>query len=185
MQAFAEFVPWIAFGLVYWLGGGLYPATGTLMVAMALLLLFDWITSRKVPRMHLVLALLVWVFGTATLVLHDVRFLQWKASVFYWIAGIVFAASAFIGKQTLLERLLASGLPEGLTVPRSSWRNSSVLLGLFYIVLGAVNIWIALNRSEADWVRFKVVIAPIVAIVVTIAIVLWVMRGAFSKESTS
>jgi len=185
MQALAEFVPWVAFGLVYWLGGGVYPATATLMVAMALLLLFDWITVRKVPRMHLVLATLVWVFGAATLVLHDVRFLQLKASVFYWALGLVLVASSFLGTQTLLERLLASGLPEGANVSRSSWRNSSLLLGAFYVVLGTVNLWVALNRSEADWVRFKVVFAPIVAIVVTLGIVMWVLRGALGKESAS
>jgi len=155
------------------------------MVAMALLLLFDWITMRKIPRMHLVLAVLVWVFGTATLVLHDVRFLQWKASVFYWIIGVVFVGSAFIGQRTLLERFIASGLPEGHTVPSASWRKSSVLMGLFYIVLGVVNIWVAMNRSESDWVLFKVWIAPPIAIGFTLAVVLWTLRGLFAKESAS
>jgi intracellular septation protein A len=48
-----------------------------------------------------------------------------------------------------------------------------------------VNIWVALNRSESDWVLFKVWIAPPIAIVFTVAIVLWLFRGAFSKESAS
>ena len=185
MQTVIEFAPWIVFGLVYKFGGGLYPATGALMIAMALLVTYDWLRERRIPQMHLLLAVLVWVFGTATLLLHDVRFLQWKASVFYWIAGLVFAGSAFIGRQSLLERLLASGLPEGFSVPASSWRNSSLLMGAFYVLLGFVNIWVALNRSESDWVLFKVWIAPPVAIVFTLAIVLWVLRGAFHKESAS
>jgi intracellular septation protein A len=99
--------------------------------------------------------------------------------------GLVLVASSFLGTQTLLERLLASGLPEGANVSRRSWRNSSLLLGAFYVVLGTVNLWVALNRSEADWVRFKVVFAPIVAIVVTLGIVMWVLRGALGKESAS
>jgi intracellular septation protein len=185
MQTVIEFAPWIVFGLVYKFGGGLYPATGALMVAMALLVAYDWLRERRVPQMHLILAILVWVFGTATLVLHDVRFLQWKASVFYWIAGLVFAGSAFVGKQSLLERLLASGLPEGYVVPAVTWRNSSLLMGAFYVALGLVNMWVALNRSEADWVMFKVWIAPPVAIVFTLAVVLWTLRGVLSKESPS
>ncbi|HEX5161460.1 MAG TPA: septation protein IspZ [Steroidobacteraceae bacterium] len=185
MQAFIETIPWIVFGLVYWLGGGLYPATGTLMVAMALLLVYDWVTTRKIPRSHLLLAVGVWVFGTATLLMHDVRFLQWKASLIYWVFGVAFAGTAFIGKQSLLERLVGGALPEGVTVTASSWRNSSVLMGSLYIVLGAVNLWVAMNRSEADWVRFKVVIAPIVALVVTLGIIFWVLRGAPSGEDAS
>ncbi|HET9864055.1 MAG TPA: septation protein IspZ [Steroidobacteraceae bacterium] len=185
MQTIIEFAPWIVFGLVYKFGGGLYPATAALMVAMALLLAYDWLRERRIPQMHLLLAVLVWVFGTATLLLHDVRFLQWKASVFYWIAGLVFAGSAFIGPRTLLERVLASGLPEGFTVPANNWRNSSMLMGGFYVLLGLVNIWVALNRSEADWVLFKVWIAPPVAIVFTLGIVLWLLRGAFTRESAS
>jgi intracellular septation protein len=185
MQTVIEFAPWIVFGLVYKFGGGLYPATAALMVAMALLLAYDWLRERRIPQMHLVLAILVWVFGTATLILHDVRFLQWKASVFYWIAGIAFAGSAFVGRKSLLERVMGSGLPEGFTVPASNWRSSSLLMGAFYVALGLVNIWVALNRSESDWVLFKVWIAPPIAIVFTIAVVLWALRGLFGKESAS
>jgi intracellular septation protein len=185
MQTVIEFAPWIVFGLVYKFFGGLYPATAALMVSMALLLLYDWLHARRIPQMHLILAVMVWVFGTATLILHDVRFLQWKASVFYWIIGVVFVGSAFIGKQTLLERLLASGLPEGHGIPSASWRNSSILMGLFYVALGVVNIWVAMNRSEADWVLFKVWIAPPIAIVFTLAVVLWTLRGLFARESAS
>jgi intracellular septation protein len=185
MQTVIEFAPWIVFGLVYKFGGGLYPATGALMVAMALLLAYDWVREKRIPQMHLILAVLVWVFGTATLVLHDVRFLQWKASVFYWIAGLAFAGSAFVGKRSLLERLLASGLPEGTEIPLATWRTSSLLMGAFYVALGAVNIWVALNRAEAEWVLFKVWIAPPIAIVFTLVVVIWTLRGPLTKESAS
>jgi intracellular septation protein len=183
MQTAVEFAPWIIFGLVYKFAGGIYPATGALMGAMALLLAYDWLTTRKVPQMHLALAALVWVFGAATLILHDVRFLQWKASVFYWLIGITFGATVWIGKKTLLERLLGPGLPEGLTVPASSWRNMSLLSAVFYLALGTANIWIALNRSESDWVTFKVWIAVPLATVFSIGVVLWLLRGMFAKEA--
>jgi intracellular septation protein len=183
MQTLIEFAPWIIFGLVYKFAGGLYPATAALMVAMALLLLYDWLTTRKVPQLHLILAILIWVFGAATLILHDARFLQWKASVFYWIAGLVFAGSVWIGKQTLLERLLGKAVTDGAAVPASSWRNCSLLMGAFYVLLGFVNIWIAMNRSEDAWVTFKVWVAGPVAIVFTLAVGLWLLRGVlFTRE---
>jgi intracellular septation protein len=184
MQQVIEFAPWVVFFLVYKFAGGLYPATAALMVAMVLLLVYDWLTTRKVPQMHLILAILVWVFGAATLILRDVRFLQWKASIFYWLAGLVFAGSVWIGKQSLLERLLGKSLPEGVSLPAASWRNASLLMGAFYVLLGVANIWIALNRSESDWVMFKVWIAGPVGIVFTLAVVLWLFRGVlFTREN--
>ena len=47
MQTLLEYAPWIVFGLVYKFGGGLYPATAALMVAMTLLLAYYWIRTRK------------------------------------------------------------------------------------------------------------------------------------------
>ena len=185
MQAAIEFAPWVIFFLVYKLGGGVYPATAALMVAMALLLAYDWLRERRIPQMHLILAVLVWVFGTATLILHDVRFLQWKASVFYWLLGLAFVLTAFVGKQPLLQKLLAKALPEGYSLPASTWRNNSLLMGGFYILLGVANIWVALHRTEAEWVTFKVWIIPPVAIVFSLATLFWMLRGAFGKEGTS
>jgi intracellular septation protein len=182
MQAFAEFVPWIVFGALYYFFGGIYPATVGLMVSMLLLLAFDWLTTRKIPQMHAVLAVLVLVFGAATLILHDVRFLQWKASVFYWLLGLAFGLSVFIGKQTLLERFLGKGIPEGVTVPAQRWRNLSLLCGVFYIALGFVNIWVALTRGEAAWVTFKLWIALPLAFVFTMGVVLWLLRDLFGQE---
>jgi intracellular septation protein len=179
MQTLIEFAPWVIFGLVYKFAGGLYPATAALMGAMVLLLAYDWFTTRKVPQMHLILAVMVWVFGAATLILHDVRFLQWKATVFYWIAGLVFAGSVFVGQKPLMERLMAKAMPEGVTLSASTWRSTSLLLGGFYILLGVVNIWVALNRSEADWVFFKVWIAGPVGIVFTLGLVVWMFRDVF------
>jgi len=184
MQTFAEFVPWIVFGVVYKFWGGIYPATIGLMASMALLLAFDWLTTRKIPQMHVVLAVLVWVFGAATLILHDVRFLQWKASVFYWLLGLAFAVSVWIGKQTLLERLLAKGLPEEVKIPASSWRNMSLLAGVFYLALGTANIWVALTMSESAWVTFKVWISFPVVLVFTFGMIFWLLRDLFKKGPT-
>src|SRR6185503_12441852 len=185
MQVAIEFAPWVIFGLVYKFAGGLYPATVALMVAIVLPLAYGWLRERRVKRLHLVLAILVWVFGAATLILHDVRFLQWKASVFYWLLGLAFVLTAFVGKQPLLQKLLAKALPEGYSLPASTWRNNSLLMGGFYILLGVANIWVALHRTEAEWVTFKVWIIPPVAIVFSLAILFWMLRGAFGKEGAS
>jgi len=182
MQTLLEYVPWIAFGLVYKFGGGLYPATAALMGAMVALLGFTWLQTRKIPQLQLVLTIMVLVFGAATLLLRDVRFLQWKASVIYWLIGILIAGSCWVGSKTLLERMLGGALSDETTIPATSWKNASLMTGAFYVLLGFVNIWVALNRSEADWVTFKVWISLPIALVFLFGIIFYLLRGAVGKD---
>ena len=89
------------------------------MVGMVLLLAYDWLRTRKMPQMHLVSAVLVWVFGTATLhparrALHPVEGHGVLLAGGRWLFG----GTVWIGKTTLLERLLGKSLPEGATVAR-------------------------------------------------------------------
>ena len=154
MQILIELAPLIAFFVTYKWFGGIYPATAVLMVGMLLLLVWDWLRTRMVPQLHLVSAILVWVFGAATLVLRDERFIQWKATVFYWLVAAVLAGSVWIGKMTLLERLLSKSLPD-VTIKPAAWRNLSLVSALFYFGLGAANLWMAYNMSQEAWVNFK------------------------------
>jgi intracellular septation protein len=182
MQAILEYAPWIVFGLVVAITKNIYMATAALMCAMTLLLAYYWIRTRAVPQLHLALTVMVLVFGGATLILHDVRFLQWKASIVYWLVGILFAGSVWVGKKTLLERMIGGGLPEGVTVPPASWRSGSLLLGAFNVLLGFVNIWVAKTHSQEDWAFFKVWIAVPIAMAFVVGVVLYLLRGASTKD---
>ncbi len=177
MQTLIELAPLIAFFIAYKWFGGIYVATVVLMVAMLLLLAFGWLRERKVSQMHFVSAALVWVFGAATLLLRDERFIQWKATVFYWLVAVVIGGTVFIGKKTLLERLLGGNLPEGVTVSASRWRNVSLFAAAFYVALGCLNLWVAYTLSMDTWVAFKTwVVIPLVFLF-TLALLLLIMRG--------
>ena len=183
MQILIELAPLIAFFGVFKWGGGIYPATAVLMVAMLLLLGWDWLRTRKVPQMHLLSAILVWIFGAATLLLRDVRFLYWKATVFYWLVALALAGTVWIGRMTLLERLLGKRLPEDLSVSGATWRNLSLVSAAFYAALGAVNLWVAYSVSLSTWVTFKSwVLIPLV-FVFTAGIIFWLMRGHEARET--
>jgi intracellular septation protein len=183
MQTLIELAPLAAFFGV-WAATDIYIATAVLMGAMVLLLAWDWLSTRKIPSMHLLSAILVWIFGAATLILHDVRFIQWKATVFYWLVALAVAGSLWIGKMTLLERFLGAALPEGTSVPSGRWRVSSMIYAAFYLVLGAVNLWVAYNLSETAWVVFKSWIAVPLIFAFTAGLMFWLLSGQAAKEST-
>ena len=177
METLIELAPLIAFFVTYKWFGGIYPATAVLMVAMLLLLAWDWLRTRKVPQMHLVSAILVWVFGIATLLLRDVRFIQWKATVFYWLVALAIGGTIWIGKMTLLERLMGKNLPDEVKVSPARWRNLSLIAATFYAALGALNLWVAYNMSEETWVTFKTWIVVPLLFVFTAILIFLILRG--------
>ncbi len=180
MQFLIELAPVIAFVVAY-VVGGIYVATGTIMVAMALVLAWDYARTRRIPKMHGASAVLVWVFGAATLALHDIRFIQWKPTVFYWLVAIVFLGSMWIGKQPLLQTLMTAAL-EGAgaaeqkpQISTASWRRANLLFVLFYIVLGIANLVLVFHTSEAVWAKSKLGFV-VVLFLFTSAQFLWIMK---------
>src|SRR3974390_1732273 len=111
MQALTALAPLAAFFVTYVLRD-LYAATAVLMAAMVLLLAFDWLRQRRIPQLHALSALLVLVLGSATLLLHNRLFIQWKPTLLFWALGAAHLASSWIGKRTLSERLLGQALEE-------------------------------------------------------------------------
>src|SRR4029453_169902 len=148
-----------------------------LMGAMALLLLTDYLRTRTIPTMHGISALLVFLFGAATLILHNQRFIQWKPTVFFWLLSAALLGSMWIGKQTLVQRFLGKALEGQAHVAGGTWRRLNVLWVVFYAVLGALNLFVAFNTSEATWVKFKVIGLTAVTLVFTGGQVSWVLRN--------
>jgi intracellular septation protein len=175
MQALTEFAPLVAFVAAYFLGG-LYVATTVLMVAMLALLAVDRLRLQRIPPLHALSAVLVLVFGGATLALHDRLFIQWKPTVFFWLTSLAFLGSLWIGERTLTERLLGGALREAfgerLRVSELLWRRLTLLWALFYFLLGALNVAVLLYLSERAWFALKLVDVVLMLLFV-LAQVLW------------
>ena len=123
MQTLLEFAPLIAF-LVAYQQAGIYVATATLMIAMVALLLLDLARTRRIAPMHGISTALVMLFGGATLLLHDERFIIWKPTVFFWVLGIAFLASGWIAQRSLAERLMTAATPDAFAgVPASGLKQ--------------------------------------------------------------
>ena len=175
MQALLEFAPLAVFLVAYY-AAGLYVATAALMVAMGVLLLIDYMRGRRVPPMHALSAVLVFAFGTATLVLHNQRFIQWKPTVFFWLASVAFLGSFWIGERTLAQRLLTAALPGEVHIEPSVWRRLNWVWIVFYGLLGVLNLVIAFNASERTWVNFKVFGLTAATFVFIAAQIAWLSR---------
>lgn len=150
MQLLFDLFPVIAFFVAYKLTD-IYVATGVIIVAVILQTAYQWIRHRKVSQMALVSGVLVLVFGGLTLLIHDKAFIQWKVTVVNWLFAAAFLASRFFGDRPLIERIMG----ENLTLERSLWRKLNWAWIVFFVAMGAINLYVAYNFPENVWVNFK------------------------------
>ena len=155
MDALLNFAPLLLFLTVYKLRG-IYAGTAVLMAGMVAVCLLESLRARRVSTMQLISTALVLACGTATLVLRDPRFLKWKPTIFMWLLAGGFLLSPRFGGKTLAERLLHAAMPEGSEVPARTWNQANWQWVACYLLLGALNLWVAFNLPEATWVNFKV-----------------------------
>jgi len=184
MQAFSAFAPFVAFFVAYSLGG-LYVATAVLMAGMLLLLAFDWVRTRKIPSMHALSTVLVLVFGGATLLLHDRRFIQWKVTILFWLMSLLFLGSFWIGRRPLAERLLAPAFEGQLHLSEPLWRRLNGAWAAFCALLGVLNLIVMSYASERAWVYFKVIGTSALTFAFVLVQVLWVSARAQAVHTES
>ena len=149
---------------------GIFSATAVLMISTALTWLISSLLEKRNDKRLMWMTLAVLLFGAATLILRDQRFIQWKPTVFNWVLAAVFLGSQFIGKRTVLERVLGSQI----SLPRPIWTRLNMLwIGNFALV-GALNLFVAYRFEEAVWVSYKLYSSigfTLAAVVLTVAIV--------------
>ncbi len=91
------------------------------------------------------------VLGAATILLQNKQFLFWKPTVLNWAIAVVFLGSQFIGEKPIVQRMMASAAE----LTESQWRRLNAIWVAFFILIGAMNIFVAYSFSEATWVKFK------------------------------
>jgi intracellular septation protein len=150
MQLLFDFFPVFAFFIAYKLTD-IYVATGVIIVAVLAQTAIQWVRHRKVSSMALISGVLVLIFGGLTLAIHDKAFIQWKVTVVNWLFAGAFLASQYIGERPIIERIMG----ENVTLERTLWRRLNWAWIVFFVLLGAINLYVAFNFSEDVWVNFK------------------------------
>lgn len=150
MQLLFDTFPVIVFFIAYKLAD-IYVATGAIIVAVIVQMAAQWLLKRKISSMALISSVLVLVFGGLTLLIHDKAFIQWKVTVVNWLFAAAFLASHVIGDRPLIERMIG----ESVSLDRALWRRLNLVWSGFFIVLGALNLYVAYNFPEDVWVNFK------------------------------
>jgi len=137
----------------------IFVATGVIIIASIIQVAAFWFKHRRFEKMHIITLILVVVLGGATIILHDDNFIKWKPTIVNWLFAIVFLGSHFIGKQTIIQRMLAANI----TLPEPVWLRLSFLWVMFFVLMGALNLYVAfyyaleltIEERTDLWVDFK------------------------------
>ncbi|NIG63025.1 MAG: septation protein A [Serratia symbiotica] len=151
MKQYLNFIPLIVFFIFYKLHD-IYLASGALIAATALVLVFTWVKYRNVEKTAIITFLMVLVFGTLTLVFHNDLFIKWKVTVIYSFFALVLLISQLVLKKPLVQRMLG----KELTLPEKVWSNLNLAWAVFLLVCGLANIYVAFWLPQSTWVNFKV-----------------------------
>lgn len=178
MQLLVDFFPIIIFFVAFKLYG-IYAATGAVIVAMALQIAFQWLRERTVNKMLLTSGVLVLLFGSATLMLRDPLFIQWKPTIVYALFAAAFLTSQFVGSKTLVERAMG----HVMELPARIWTQLNLIWVVHFVLLGIANIYVVYNYSEAAWVNFKLFGTLGLTLLTVIAQAIWIaVQSAGEKQ---
>jgi len=159
MKFVFDFFPVLAFFIAFKLPDdperAIYIATATLIVASIIQLSIYWLLYRRVEKMHVITLAVVLVFGAATLLLQDERFIKWKPTIIFWLFALIALGSQFIGKKTVFERMIGMA-EQKITAPPHVWARLNLSWVLFFIIAGIANLYVAFNFETNTWVNFKV-----------------------------
>ena len=146
----SDYGPLAAFFVAYLLGG-LFVATGALMITTVIAIALALYYERRVPVAPVVTAVIVMIFGGLTLWLQDERFIKMKPTIVQALfAAILFGGLLF--RQPLLKPLLQSAW----TLTDAGWRILTLRFAFFFAAMAVLNEVVWRSVSTDLWVNFKI-----------------------------
>jgi intracellular septation protein len=130
---------------------GIFVATAVFMVAILAALVVSYILTRRLPVMAVVSAIVVLVFGGATLFFQNETFIKLKPTIIY----LLFAGTLF-GGLIFRKPLLAMVFDQVFHLTDEGWRKLTVRWALFFLALAVLNEIVWRTQSTDTWVTFKV-----------------------------
>jgi intracellular septation protein len=150
MQLLVDYIPIVIF-IVAYSYKDIFFATGVLMAIMPVILLLQWLMTRKLNKIYLASTILVVVLGGATLFFRNPTFLYWKPTVLNWAIAIIFLGSQWIGEKTIVQRMMGNAAE----LASHQWTRLNLMWVAFFILVGGVNLYVAYNFPQDFWVKFK------------------------------
>ena len=130
---------------------GIFVATAVFMTAVVIALVISYLLTRHLPIMPVITAVIVLVFGSLTLILHDEQFIKLKPTIIYLLFGGVLLGGLAFGKP-----LLGTVFDSVFHLSEEGWRKLTLRWALFFFGLAGLNEIVWRTQTTDFWVSFKV-----------------------------
>ena len=128
----------------------LFVATGAFMVAIVAAMIASYVVVRHVPMMAIVTAVIVLVFGTLTLVLHDETFIKVKPTIIYGLFAAILGGGLLFGRS-----FIAIMFDQMFNLTPKGWRILTMRWALFFLGMAVLNEFIWRTQSTDFWVALQ------------------------------
>src|ERR1700742_3064889 len=128
----------------------LFVATAAFMVAIVAAMIASYVVTRHVPVMALVTGVIVLVFGTLTLVLHDETFIKVKPTIIYGLFALVLGGGLLFGRS-----FIAIMFDQMFNLTPQGWRSLTLRWAVFFLGMAILNEVIWRTQTTNFWVAFK------------------------------
>jgi intracellular septation protein len=128
----------------------LFVATGAFMVAVIAAMVASYMVTRHVPMMAIVTAVVVIVFGTLTLILHDETFIKMKPTIVYTLFAAILGGGLLFGRS-----FIAIMFDQMFNLTPHGWRILTFRWALWFLAMAVLNEIIWRTQSTDFWVTFK------------------------------
>ncbi len=129
---------------------GIFAGTAVFMAAVLAALFVTYALIRRWPIMPLVSAVIVLVFGSLTLVLHDDTFIKVKPTIIYGLFGAVLVAGYLLDKP-----FLAIVFDSMFHLTDEGWRKLTLRWAAFFFAAAVLNEVVWRTQSTDFWLNFK------------------------------
>lgn len=154
MQIFYDILPVFLFFMAFKLYD-MYVATTVGIVATFLQVITTRLWKGKWDKQQLITLAVFAVFGGMTLYFHDPIFVKWKPTIVFWIFSTALIISQLFMQKPIMQRIMENALQEKGEVPIVVWRRINIFWAICFIILGAINLYVAYHFSNEIWVNFK------------------------------
>jgi len=129
---------------------GIFAATAVFMATVIAALIVSYVLTRHIAIMPVVTAIVVMVFGTLTLVLHDETFIKLKPTIIYTLFAVT-----LLGGWLLDKPLLAIVFDAMFHLTDEGWRKLTLRWAAFFLVMAVVNEIVWRTQTTDFWLGFK------------------------------